>query len=157
MKKVFRHWFEINCWDQIKIWFSHTLFVFRINRLLICYSWILLMTSVVNSSTNQKPIITLSAQFLCGRGTADLRKRNANTLIFQGKTTVYFRVFLFSVLVNTLILLTWAQSLRLLWFINVYILLKLSVQLKQSKNMQNSAKNTIQKNIYSLIISQCLS
>lgn len=66
---------------------SHALFVFGINRLLICYSWILLMTGAVNSRTEQKPIITLSAHInlsACGRGAVYLRKRNKNTLISHG-------------------------------------------------------------------------
>lgn len=119
-KKIFRHWFEINCGDQIQIWFSHTLFVFRINRLLICYSWILLMTSVVNSSTNQKkPIITLSALSLCGRGTVDLRKRNKNTLIFQEKTTVFLLTISFQHACQHIDFTdTSTVSVRLIWFIN---------------------------------------
>lgn len=124
MKKFFRHWFEINCRDQIKIWFSHTVFVFRINRLLICYSWILLMTSSVNSSTNQKPIITLSAQSLRRKGTVETE----NTLIFQGKTTGFFFFFLywvfllfyfFSACQHIDFTDTSTVSQRLIWFINV--------------------------------------
>lgn len=68
------------------------------------------MTSVVNSSTNQKPIITLSAQSLRGGATVDLRE--GRTLIFQGYSSAfffYYRVFPFSVLVNILILPTKAQ------------------------------------------------
>lgn len=52
------------------------------------------MTSVVNSSTNQKPIITLSAQSLRGGATVDLREWT--TLIFQGDSSAFF-FFLLSI------------------------------------------------------------
>lgn len=46
------------------------------------------MTSVVNSSTNEKPIITLSAQSPRGGATVALRERR--TLIFQGYSSAFF-------------------------------------------------------------------
>lgn len=51
------------------------------------------MTSVVNSSTNQKPIITLSAQSLRGGATVDLGEWT--TLIFQGGFFYLFFFFFF--------------------------------------------------------------
>lgn len=53
------------------------------------------MTSVVNSSTNQKPIITLSAQSLRGGATVDLREWT--TLIFQGDSSASFFFLLLSI------------------------------------------------------------
>lgn len=53
------------------------------------------MTSVVNSSTNQKPIITLSAQSLRGGATVDLREWT--TLIFQGDSSAFFFFLLLSI------------------------------------------------------------
>lgn len=53
------------------------------------------MTSVVNSSSNQKPIITLSAQSLRGGATVDLREWT--TLIFQGNSSALFFFFLLSI------------------------------------------------------------
>lgn len=122
MKKSPRHRLEINGWDQIKSLIqSRALFVFGINRLLICYSWILLMTGAVNSRTERKKANYnfISAQknlSAHGRGAVRLRKRNKNTLIShggeEGKKSIFYRVYLLGVLVNILILLTKVASLR---------------------------------------------
>lgn len=133
-EEIFRHWLEINYRDQIKIWFSHTLFVFGINRLLICYSWILLMTGAVNSSTKQKPIITLSALSLCGKRKCGSQRKKQKHLDLPGKKNLqgfffFYWVFLFCRACQHIDFTdTGAVAQRLVWFINGKKLLKLSIQ-----------------------------